>query len=341
MSVPYVPHVQQCRRPGRHSRQLSSAGRPALLLAAAALPFGTAGQAEAAPLVSPDAAPTSLTTAPTVVRPPATPDAGSMMLPSTRVTRYVDVGIANVRSGPSTRYRVMTQMRRGQRVSGTRLSNGWVKMSGGRYISGTVVSGSSRSTSSSTRSSGSAITRYVTAGAGNVRSGSGLNHRVVGTLSRGSRVTGTLTSNGWVRIGSGRYMSSAILSSSRPGTSRTTTSASRSGSRSLSGGAIAEARRHLGTMYVYGGEDPSGFDCSGFVQYVFGRLGVTLPRVVSAQRAAVTPVSTPRVGDLVFWGTRHVAIYAGAGYIYDSGRPGLPVQKRRMFSGVTGYGRVG
>lgn len=93
-------------------------------------------------------------------------------------------------------------------------------------------------------------------------------------------------------------------------------------------------------MYVYGGAGPSGFDCSGFVQYVYGRMGIALPRVVSAQRAVATPTSAPRVGDLVFWGTRHVAIYAGNGYIYDSGRPGLPVQKRRMFSGVTGYARV-
>jgi len=94
-------------------------------------------------------------------------------------------------------------------------------------------------------------------------------------------------------------------------------------------------------MYVYGGADPSGFDCSGFTQYVFARAGVSLPRVVSSQRAVARPVTTPRVGDLVFWGNRHVAIYAGNGYIYDSGRAGLPVQKRRMFSGVTGYGRVG
>ncbi len=104
---------------------------------------------------------------------------------------------------------------------------------------------------------------------------------------------------------------------------------------------LAEASRYAGIMYVYGGDDPSGFDCSGYTQYVFKRLGVVLPRVVSQQRAATTPISSPSVGDLVFWGTGHVAIYAGDGYIYDSGRTGLPVQKRKMFSGVTGYGRVG
>jgi cell wall-associated NlpC family hydrolase len=333
-----VEHALKCPSPERASRHRYEVARPALLVAAAALPFGSAVPAQAAPSTPLDMTPSASKTAPSVIQPPTAPTAGSLLLPTVRVTRYVDVGVANVRSGPSTGYRVVTQMRRGQRVSGTRLSNGWIRMSGGRYISGTVVSGSStsRSTTSSTTSRGG-VTRYVTASLGNVRSGSGLNHRVVGTLSRGTRVTGSVTSNGWLRLSSGRYVSSAILSRSS-----SATAASRSSTRSASGSAvIAEARRHLGTMYVWGGASPTGFDCSGFVQYVFARVGVSLPRVVADQKAVARPVSSPQVGDLVFWGTWHVAIYAGNGYIYDSGRPGLPVQKRRMFSGVTGYGRVG
>ncbi|WP_324098156.1 NlpC/P60 family protein [Ornithinimicrobium sp.] len=279
--------------------------------------------------------------APTAVQPPAAPHAEAMLLPSTRVTRYVAVGIANVRSGPSTGYRVVSQMRRGQRVSGTRLSNGWIRMSGGRYISGSILSGSHRTPTStsgtSTRSSGT-VTRYVTASLGNVRSGPGTRHGVVSTLSRGSRVSGTATSNGWIRMSGGRYISGSILSGSSSSSSRSVSRASTGASTSS---VIAEARRHVGTMYLWGGASPAGFDCSGFVQYVYGKVGVSLPRVVAQQRAVARPVSSPRVGDLVFWGTWHVAIYAGNGYIYDSGRAGLPVQKRRMFSGVTGYGRVG
>jgi cell wall-associated NlpC family hydrolase len=127
-----------------------------------------------------------------------------------------------------------------------------------------------------------------------------------------------------------RYVSGYVLTSSAPA------------SGSLSGTAIInEAKKYVGIMYRAGGSTPAGFDCSGYTQYVFGQLGEDLPRTVSGQRTATTRVSSPRVGDLVFWGTGHLAIYAGNGYIYDSGKPGLPVQKRKMFSGVTGYARVG
>ena len=98
------------------------------------------------------------------------------------------------------------------------------------------------------------------------------------------------------------------------------------------------------SRYRYGGTSPStGFDCSGFTQFVFCKVGVKLPRTTEAQRRATTRVSSPRPGYLVFFGSPayHVGIYAGNGMMYDSGRSGLPTQKRKVFSGVSGYGRVG
>lgn len=73
-----------------------------------------------------------------------------------------------------------------------------------------------------------------------------------------------------------------------------------------------------GAPYRAGGSDPSGFDCSGFTQYVFGEFGMTLPRDVREQFQAGTPVA-PNVlspGDLVFFstvapGASHVAIAIG------------------------------
>lgn len=125
---------------------------------------------------------------------------------------------------------------------------------------------------------------------------------------------------------------------------RSQTSASRSGSTSTRNAVLAAAARYTGVGYSYGGSSPSaGFDCSGYTQYVFSQAGVSLPRTAEAQRQLATPVSQPQPGDLVFWGAPawHVAIYAGDGMVYDSGRSGLSSQKRPMFSGVTGYGRVG
>jgi cell wall-associated NlpC family hydrolase len=88
---------------------------------------------------------------------------------------------------------------------------------------------------------------------------------------------------------------------------------------------LATADRYVGTRYRYGGESPTeGFDCSGFVQFVYGRSGVELPRVsyqqARAGRAAPGEITALQPGDLMFFsagGRRvdHVAIYAGDGRI--------------------------
>jgi len=98
-----------------------------------------------------------------------------------------------------------------------------------------------------------------------------------------------------------------------------------------------------GIDYVYGGTTPAGFDCSGFTQYVFDKIGVSLPRTAEQQRQFSTPVSDPKPGDLVFFGAPayHNGIYAGNGMIWDSPRTGKSVSLRPIWttSGVT-YGRV-
>jgi cell wall-associated NlpC family hydrolase len=89
----------------------------------------------------------------------------------------------------------------------------------------------------------------------------------------------------------------------------------RSGNGSTAGSrAAALARRYLGVPYVWGGESPSGFDCSGLVQYVYSRIGISVPRVTYQQWGAGRHVSRSalRPGDLVFFHSRgHVGIYLG------------------------------
>lgn len=90
-------------------------------------------------------------------------------------------------------------------------------------------------------------------------------------------------------------------------------------------GVLATADQYVGTRYRYGGESPAeGFDCSGFVQFVYARHGVELPRTsyqqVSAGRAAPGEITDLHPGDLMFFaagGGRvdHVAIYAGNGRV--------------------------
>jgi len=97
-----------------------------------------------------------------------------------------------------------------------------------------------------------------------------------------------------------------------------------------------------GIPYLYGGTTPAGFDCSGFTQYIFGKLGVSLPRTAEQQRQATTPVSTPKVGDLVFFGNPawHNGIYAGNGMMYDAPKTGLKTGLRAIWTPDVTYGRV-
>jgi peptidoglycan DL-endopeptidase CwlO len=93
--------------------------------------------------------------------------------------------------------------------------------------------------------------------------------------------------------------------------------------------AVALARRELGVRYVWGGESPSGFDCSGLVQYVYARLGVELPRVAADQYRAGrhVPRSALRPGDLVFFDNLgHVGIYIGGGRFIHAPHSGTVVQ---------------
>jgi len=88
---------------------------------------------------------------------------------------------------------------------------------------------------------------------------------------------------------------------------------------STGGNAIVKtAFRYMGVPYVFGGSTPRGFDCSGFVQYVYRRNGVKIPRMAHHQFYAGTPISKKqlRPGDLVFFetytrGISHVGIYIG------------------------------
>jgi hypothetical protein len=102
---------------------------------------------------------------------------------------------------------------------------------------------------------------------------------------------------------------------------------------------VSIAMRYLGVPYKWGGARPkTGFDCSGFVQFVFGQLGVFLPHYAAAQwyfpDAVWVAPNRLQPGDLVFFkgadGTRkapgHVGIYVGDGYLIDATHTGSDVR---------------
>jgi peptidoglycan DL-endopeptidase CwlO len=82
------------------------------------------------------------------------------------------------------------------------------------------------------------------------------------------------------------------------------------------GGVVGIAMQYLGVPYVWGGASPSGFDCSGFVMYVYAQVGVSLPHNAAAQYGYGSPVSRSELapGDIVFFdGLGHDGIYIGGG----------------------------
>ena len=89
---------------------------------------------------------------------------------------------------------------------------------------------------------------------------------------------------------------------------------------------IATSKQYIGIKYVFGGTTPTGFDCSGFVQYVFAKNGISLPRVSRDQYKIGTSVSFSNLqpGDLVFFSLAkngvvdHEGIYVGSGQFINA-----------------------
>src|SRR3954462_12018312 len=92
---------------------------------------------------------------------------------------------------------------------------------------------------------------------------------------------------------------------------------------------VGYAKRFLGTPYVYGGSSPRGFDCSGFVRYVYAHFGVALPHSSYAQFGDGRRISrgSLRPGDLVFFDAAGpVGLYVGNGRFIHAPHTGTRVQ---------------
>ncbi|MBR2215283.1 MAG: C40 family peptidase [Selenomonadaceae bacterium] len=130
-----------------------------------------------------------------------------------------------------------------------------------------------------------------------------------------------LTADG--AVGEATYR--ALLGKAMPEVSR--------GNNYISRRVTTTALQYIGVPYVFGGSSPAGFDCSGYVRYVFASAGVYLPRAADEQYEVGTPIPTGELmpGDLVFfstytYGASHVGIYLGDGkFINASSSRGVAV----------------
>jgi cell wall-associated NlpC family hydrolase len=125
-------------------------------------------------------------------------------------------------------------------------------------------------------------------------------------------------------VGASTY--SALLGKSMPAVTHSMNAMSRT--------VVSDAMSYMGVPYVFGGNTPSsGFDCSGYVRYVFANAGIYLPRTADVQYNCGYAVSTSELapGDLVFFetycpGPSHVGIYVGDGnFIHASSSRGVTI----------------
>lgn len=187
----------------------------------------------------------------------------------------------------------------------------------------------------------------------NMRSGAGTSYSIVSSLADGTIVEIVGINNGWYKIqynGKTGYVSSDYMVTVKDSVgSRSTAQAA--ASSAIGDQIVAYAKQFLGTPYVYGGNGPSCFDCSGFTKYVYAHFGVTLNRTATDQLANGTSVSKSQLqpGDLVFFRANttkpvsHVGIYIGGGQFIHASTNTYSVKIDRLdsgyYAGVYVYGR--
>ncbi|WP_024831455.1 C40 family peptidase [Ruminiclostridium josui] len=168
-------------------------------------------------------------------------------------------------------------------------------------------------------------TGTVSASVLNLRSEPGTTSKVLGSMTRGDKLSILESSGDWLKVktsdGKTGWAFSQYVVLSKISDAKTSDKQSEN-SADQSEQIVNFAKTLLGTEYVYGGTTPKGFDCSGFVQYVFKHFDISLERVASKQATQGSSVSSQDLsaGDLVFFDTdgghnsiSHVGIYIGNG----------------------------
>ena len=158
-------------------------------------------------------------------------------------------------------------------------------------------------------------TAYVNGTGVRLRSAPSTSAAILGTYDRGLALSVTGVSGTWYKVtvnGQSGYISGDYVSFAKP---ETNSAPAKSAGQQI----VDTAMKYVGYPYVYGGSTPSGFDCSGFVKYVYSQYGYTLDRTAAAQSADGTHVDSSELepGDILCFSNGgyigHVGIYIGDG----------------------------
>lgn len=159
----------------------------------------------------------------------------------------------------------------------------------------------------------------------NVRSGPSTDSEKVVALYNGTVVTITGIDDGWYKIstrnGTTGYVNSEYMLTCKDSAGSRGDDIPTASYSGLGQQAVDYALQYMGCPYVYGGNGPNSFDCSGFTSYVYRHFGYTLNRTASGQLSNGQAVSMSELqpGDLVFFryntskAASHVGIYIGGG----------------------------
>ena len=184
----------------------------------------------------------------------------------------------------------------------------------------------------------------------NVRSGPSTEHELLFVLYNNTVVNITGIDNGWYAIehkGKTGYVSSDYMITCKDSAGSRGDGQGLKASSALGQQVVEYAAQFLGRPYVWGGNGPNSFDCSGFTKYVYSHFGYTLNRTASAQLSNGVAVSFDELqpGDLIFFDNgrvstpvSHVGIYVGGGQFIHASTNSYCVQYDSLFSSY--YSRV-
>lgn len=260
-------------------------------------------------------------------------------------TGTVTASTVNLRKSASTSSSIITTLDKGAKLTILKTSSSWSNVKTASGKTGWVLSKYVSTKGTATTQAAISKKATVTSTTLNLRKSASTSSSVVYTLKKGQVLSILRASNGWynVKASNGKIgwvnskyvevKSSATINrgditrepvKEQPKADAKTET---SDAADLGTAIVSYAKNFLGVKYVYGGMSPEGFDCSGFVKYVFDHFNINIDRVSTDQATQGVEVNRAdlRPGDLVFFDTNgghnrvnHAGIYIGEGYFIQA-----------------------